>query len=306
MNHSFNIDIACKLGIEKAILLENMMFWLTKNIANNTNFIDGNYWTFNTANAFYKLFPYMSERSISRYLKSLETDGYLLIGNFNKHNYDRTPWYCFTNKAYELFNIAVKVNDNPIRQIGERYCQNGDINNMNTFKDFNSLEVLKTAICQNGESIRQNGESIRQSGETIPDINTYINTDKEAAEKSSKDENDNKKNAAAADEKIINFFNNTCSRFPKITKLTKERRDTIHEWYLETKDFSEIKKCFEMAQQSEFLFGKKFADFDWIIDPENRVKIIEGKYLNTEQKPKSRLDQQCEAFEEKMKKKGLL
>lgn len=238
-NHSFNINIACKLGIEKAILLENMAFWLTKNIANNANFIDGNYWTYNTAKAFYLLFPYMSERSISRYLKSLEDDGYILIGNFNKHNYDRTPWYCFTNKAYELFNIAVKVNDNPIRHFGERNCQNGDINNMNTFKDFNSLEVLKTAICQNGESICQNGESIRQSGETIPDINTNINTNKKEKEDQEKKEEGKNKDgdkpssqSSDDDQNSFNkFFESAWSKYPKKvgkTKVSKTQKEKLY------------------------------------------------------------------------------
>ena len=42
MNHSFNVDIATKYGIEEAIVLENTYFWLEKNKANKRHLIDGN------------------------------------------------------------------------------------------------------------------------------------------------------------------------------------------------------------------------------------------------------------------------
>ena len=46
MKHIFDVNIAKEYGIEIAILLENMNFWLEKNRANNTNFFDGRYWTY--------------------------------------------------------------------------------------------------------------------------------------------------------------------------------------------------------------------------------------------------------------------
>jgi hypothetical protein len=293
-----------------------MMFWLVKNIANNTNFIDGNYWTYNTAKAFYELFPYMSERSISRYLKSLETDGYILIGNFNKHNYDRTPWYCFTNKAYELFNIAVKVNDSPIRQIGERYCQNGEINNMNTFKDFNSLEVLKTAICQNGESIRQNGESIRQSGETIPDINTYINTDKKEREdheeKNDKGKEDKNNSQSSNDDQnsFINFFESAWSKYPKKTGKTKVSKTQKEKLY---KFGDELLRCIDRytadadlkinggwkeLQGGDRFFNKTYLEY---IDSEFKEQEI----IPVKSALQLKIEQANKLLEEREKRKGM-
>ena len=38
MNHSFNVDIAKKYGIEKAVLLENFSFWIAKNKANKKEY----------------------------------------------------------------------------------------------------------------------------------------------------------------------------------------------------------------------------------------------------------------------------
>lgn len=91
--HCFDVDDAVKHGVEKAILLYNIKFWLEHNRANNTNFHDGKWWTFNSADAFATLFPYLNSKKISRLLKELENDGVILVGNYNKKGYDRTKWY---------------------------------------------------------------------------------------------------------------------------------------------------------------------------------------------------------------------
>ena len=72
MNHTFNVDIATKYGILEAVLLENINFWITKNKANDKNFYDGFYWTYNSITALSKLFPYASRATIFRALNNLE------------------------------------------------------------------------------------------------------------------------------------------------------------------------------------------------------------------------------------------
>ena len=99
MQHSFDVDIAKKYGILEAILLNNLWFWIEKNKANNTNFYDGFYWTYNSTRAFNELFPYVSQRQIQNALKHLKEEGILQTGNYNKISYDRTLWYAFTKKG---------------------------------------------------------------------------------------------------------------------------------------------------------------------------------------------------------------
>ena len=99
MQHSFDVDIAKEYGILEAILLNNIWFWIEKNKANNTNFYDGYYWTYNSTRAFNELFPYVSQRQIQNALKKLIDNGILKTGNYNKVAYDRTLWYAFTEKG---------------------------------------------------------------------------------------------------------------------------------------------------------------------------------------------------------------
>ena len=41
MQHSFEVEDAVKYGVEKAIILNNLRFWLEKNRANRKNISDG-------------------------------------------------------------------------------------------------------------------------------------------------------------------------------------------------------------------------------------------------------------------------
>ena len=123
MQHQFDIDIATEYGINAAIIIENMRFWISKNEANDTNFHDGRYWTYNSVKAFETLFPYMSISTISRTLKKLEEDGLIITGNYNKSSYDRTKWYAFTDKANELFKMCKSISRNDQMDLSE--AENG-------------------------------------------------------------------------------------------------------------------------------------------------------------------------------------
>lgn len=119
--HHFLIEDAITHGVEKAILLYNIRYWLTKNKENNTNNLDGYYWTFNSATAYSNLFPYLSKRSISRWLNQLEEDGYLLSTyKYNKFGADKTKWYTIPSE----FKVC-NQNDLPICQNDQPKGQNG-------------------------------------------------------------------------------------------------------------------------------------------------------------------------------------
>lgn len=104
MEHQFCIELASSYGIEEAIIIHNLYFWIKKNVANGNNFHDGRYWTYNSSKAFSILFPYMTESKIYRVLKSLEEKGLIVKGNYNDTKYDRTTWYSLSDKAIKELN----------------------------------------------------------------------------------------------------------------------------------------------------------------------------------------------------------
>lgn len=151
MNHSFDIDLAKEYGIEEAIMIENIAFWIKKNMANNKHFIENKYWTFNSARAFNELFPYMNPSKINRTLKKLEKLGILEIGNHNKAAYDKTSWFTIVNE--EILEKYKLIPDN------YSFC-----------KMKNGFIKMENGFCNLQDRFSQNAKP-------IPDVNTDINTD---------------------------------------------------------------------------------------------------------------------------------
>ena len=102
MQHHFDVELAQKYGVAEAILLNHFEYWIELNRANEKNFYDGRYWTFNSMKAFSKIFPYMTEKKIRNALKHLQDEGLIVTGNYNKLAYDRTLWYAFSDFAESI------------------------------------------------------------------------------------------------------------------------------------------------------------------------------------------------------------
>ena len=140
ISHFFDVEDAKKYGVDKAVLLSNLRFWLIKNAANESNGHDGFYWTYNSSKAFERLFPYWTSNKIQKDLKALENLGIIKSANYNKSKFDRTKWYTIPLE----FTIS---------QTAEGNQPNGV---MDKSKPLNELS---------------------QTAEPIPDVNTDITTD---------------------------------------------------------------------------------------------------------------------------------
>lgn len=91
------MEIAKKYGVHAAIILENIGYWVRRSEANEANFHDGYYWTYNSKKAIAELFPYLTERQMAFALQKLIDAGLVLTGNYNKSPHDRTLWYTLSN-----------------------------------------------------------------------------------------------------------------------------------------------------------------------------------------------------------------
>lgn len=89
-NHmSFSVVIAEILGINEAIFLNQLHYWLQR--SNNQR--DGYTWVYRTVEQWELEFPFWSISTIKRIKKSLEESGIIIVSNFNKMKMDRTLWY---------------------------------------------------------------------------------------------------------------------------------------------------------------------------------------------------------------------
>lgn len=118
MYHSFDTDVAALVGVNAAIIFNNIAFWIKKNEANEENYYDGCYWTYNTKAAWRTLFPYMGEKQFKAALQKLIDEGLLKTGCYNSKPFDRTLWYALTEKGESMLSnrTAPKAQNRPMEE----------------------------------------------------------------------------------------------------------------------------------------------------------------------------------------------
>ena len=158
MDYSFNVEIAKKYGVEEAVLIHNLYWWIRKNKANNQHFYKGRYWTYNSRKAFSELFPFWTERQVRRITEKLTEEKVLYVDNFNQVKYDRTLWYALSDEIILFY------------ETGKSICPNGQMED----------DENDSSICPNGqmeEPEESNGSA--ENVTPIPDSKPDINTDKD-------------------------------------------------------------------------------------------------------------------------------
>lgn len=108
-DYSFNKDVAILVGVENAVIIHSIMFWITKNKHNDKMFYDGRYWTYSSQKAMLKSFPFFSKDQIKRRISSLARQGYLIVTS--EYSQDKkTYWYSVSNditSIYERKNVII-------------------------------------------------------------------------------------------------------------------------------------------------------------------------------------------------------
>jgi len=176
MEHSFNIEIAEKVGVNAAIILKNLTYWCLKNKANEKHFYDGNWWTYNSVKAFKELFPYMSADQIRGALKKLQEHGYIEVGNYNKVGYDRTKWFSVKSlhSICEKSQIDLSKTQNRFMGIPEPIPNiNTDINTDNKLlKKSKNSEIIANTFVQNIQAGMDSNVALLQALESY-DTNDF-------------------------------------------------------------------------------------------------------------------------------------
>lgn len=232
MNFHFDGAVAEMYGVDGAVFISRLQFWIEKNAANDRHYHAGRYWTYNSLRAMEKLFPFWSRRQIERIVKNLKDKGVLLTANYARDSHDRTLFY------------ALDESKLPISPFG------GDLS-------------------PNGDNLSPNGEMINEQ------LKTQI---KEEEDKANKPEISNKP------QQLADRYNAICTSLPRVVRLTDKRRRAVRLIYGKGYTPEQLDEAFRKAQSSSFCTGQNDrnwkADFDWMLNESNLVKVLEGKYDN--------------------------
>lgn len=225
MNFHFDGAVAEMYGVDGAVFISRLQFWIEKNAANDRHYHEGRYWTYNSLRAMEKLFPFWSRRQIERVVKNLKDKGVLLTANYARDSYDRTLFY--------------------------------------------ALDESKLPISPFGGDLSPNGEMINEQ------LKTHI---REEEDKANKPEISNKP------QQLADRYNAICTDLPRVVRLTDKRRRAVRLIYGKGYTPEQLDEVFRKAQSSSFCTGENDrhwkADFDWLLNESNLVKVLEGKYDN--------------------------
>lgn len=117
----------------------------------------------------------------------------------------------------------------------------------------------------NGKQMLSNGKQMQGDTDTVSDTDTKTDSKSISAKK------------------ILELYHEHCPSLPKVLKLSDKRIKLVN---TRLKEYSEeqIVDVFDKAEASNFLKNGsgtwKGADFEWILNPNNFIKIMEGNYQN--------------------------
>ena len=128
--HYFDADIAEQYGIQRAVIMQNILNWLHFNKKNNSNIIEYNgkcyVWTYMTAGQIAGQMRYFSERVIQRKLSELVSEGALIRAKLSKNTTNHTYYYTTPD-----FEVAPNLHDRFVKTVESEMPRPGLRNYMN-------------------------------------------------------------------------------------------------------------------------------------------------------------------------------
>lgn len=102
------------IGLNEAIIVQQIHYWLQVHEQNGTNYYDGRYWVYNTYQQWQQQFSFWSLDTIKRTIRKMEKSGLLITGNYNKMSLDKTKWYTIN---YEMLEDLPDNADKEIKEM---------------------------------------------------------------------------------------------------------------------------------------------------------------------------------------------
>lgn len=110
-DHSIPVSpkLATAIGLNEAIILQQLHYWtMPDSITGKVrNVRDGFSWVYNSVAKWSAQFPWWSESTIRRTLASLESQGLVITGCYNRDKRDRTKWYRVNHEAVAAISHRV-------------------------------------------------------------------------------------------------------------------------------------------------------------------------------------------------------
>lgn len=207
-----------------------------------------------------------SNTRVRNFLKLLESDGMIIKKTDSKKSTITIVNYCFYQN-FESTETAEEQQDNSAEALQEHQKKSAEASQEHT--NNNDITMINHDITMNNKK-----ETIGKFQDNEISKMDY--------------------------QQIADMYNNTCVSFPRVTKLSDARKKAIKA-RMNNYSLADFQLMFEMAEKSLFLKGGNdrnwTANFDWLIQDKNMVKVLDGNYVtnkakgNTTNKVQSKQDQ---------------
>ena len=167
--HSFNVNVAKKVGVNKAILLQYIEFWVDKNKANKVLIYEGKAWVYHTASGFEEIFSYMKANTIAKYLVELEKERYLHSSQNiekGKNRNNRVKYYTLGDAYFSITEQEAKNQNECAKN------QNECAKNQNVYNDI-SLEnnnISKSEVTKELDKQELDNQTLYRYSDKIDDF----------------------------------------------------------------------------------------------------------------------------------------
>lgn len=163
-----NKELAEGLGVNEAIVLQQIHAWLVSNEKRGLNYKNGRYWTFNSLKKWHENhFSFWSESTLKRVFTSLENKGILIVGNFNRSKLDRTKWYSINyDRVYEILDLDDEILDvdNEVLDVNDEVLCVDDEGD-----DLVCSEEISDSVCNEANSYNDNKHFVKLNECNCPD-----------------------------------------------------------------------------------------------------------------------------------------
>ena len=107
--HCFSVELATKIGVREAIILQHLFWWHQHNASVPNMCIDGRVWFYIPVSQITYIFPYFTNNAVRTILDKLIEAGYLVKDHKGEgqQKFNRTNWYALTNSALSLFQFTI-------------------------------------------------------------------------------------------------------------------------------------------------------------------------------------------------------
>lgn len=231
-----------------------------------------------------------------RYDKELTPNAKLLYGEITALCNEKG--YCWASDSYfmELYGVGRSTIQRWIKQLEDK----GYIYRKTKYKEgTKQIEgryiYLRDTLCpkmrypipKNETPYTQNWDNPMPKNETENNTvsnNTFNNNNIEYIESTSSEDEKSSSKEDVPYKEIVKAYNEICKSLPSVRVISDKRKKKMRAIYRKVGDLDVIIEAFKKAESSDFLSGRSGkwngCNFDWLINYNNFIKVIEGTYDN--------------------------